>query len=44
MGQVAAWMDEVVTAAAAGDESPLDRVRGEVADFVKPFPIPGWSG
>jgi glycine hydroxymethyltransferase len=44
MGQIAAWMDEVVTAAAAGDESPLERVKGEVADFVKPFPIPGWSG
>lgn len=44
MGQIANWMDEVVTAAAAGDESPLARVNGEVADFVKPYPIPGWPG
>ena len=44
MGQIAAWIDEVVTATARGDESPLARVRGEVADFVKPFPIPGWTG
>lgn len=44
MAQIAAWIDEVVTATARGDESPLARVRGEVADFVKPFPIPGWTG
>jgi glycine hydroxymethyltransferase len=44
MPQIAAWIDEVVTAAAAGDESPIARVKGEVADFVKPYPIPGWVG
>jgi glycine hydroxymethyltransferase len=42
MPQIAAWIDEVVTAAASGDESPQARVKGEVADFVKPYPIPGW--
>ena len=42
MAQIAAWMDEVVTAAARGDEATLSRVKREVADFVKPFPIPGW--
>jgi glycine hydroxymethyltransferase len=44
MAQIAAWMDEVVSAAAVGDETSLARVKGEVADFVKPFPIPGWPG
>jgi glycine hydroxymethyltransferase len=44
MPQIAAWIDEVVTAAAAGDESPIARVKGEIADFVKPYPIPGWAG
>ena len=44
MPQIATWMDEVVTATARGEETPLTRVRGEIADFVKPFPIPGWTG
>ena len=44
MAQIAAWMDEVVTAAGRGDEATLSRVKGEVADFAKPFPIPGWPG
>jgi glycine hydroxymethyltransferase len=44
MPQIAAWIDEVVTGAAAGDDSPQARVKGEVADFVKPYPIPGWPG
>ena len=44
MPQIATWMDEVVTATARGDETPLTRVWGEIADFVKPFPIPGWTG
>ena len=37
-------MDEAVTAAKSDEEGTLTRIRGEVADFVKPFPIPGWPG
>ncbi len=40
MPQIAAWMDAAV--AAADDETTLARIRGEVAEFVRPFPIPGW--
>jgi glycine hydroxymethyltransferase len=43
MTQVAAWMDEVIAAVARGDADGVPaRVKGEVADFVKPFPVPGW--
>ena len=41
MRQVGAWIDEVVTAAAGGDESTLDRVAAEVTDLCKGFPAPG---
>jgi glycine hydroxymethyltransferase len=41
---VARCMDEAITAAKSGEEGTLTRIRGEVADFVKPFPIPGWPG
>jgi glycine hydroxymethyltransferase len=41
MRQIAAWMDEVVTAAASGDDATLDRVAGEVTDLCKGFPAPG---
>jgi glycine hydroxymethyltransferase len=42
MPQISAWMDGAIAAAKDGDEGSLARIRGEVADFVKPFPIPGW--
>jgi glycine hydroxymethyltransferase len=41
MRQIGAWIDEAVTAAAAGDEATLDRVAGEVTDLCKNFPAPG---
>jgi glycine hydroxymethyltransferase len=41
MRQIARWMDEVVRAAAAGDEAVVDRVAGEVSDLTKGFPAPG---
>jgi glycine hydroxymethyltransferase len=41
MRQIAAWMDEVVTAAAADDAATLDRIAGEVTDLCKGFPAPG---
>ncbi len=43
MPQLAAWMDEAITAAAKEDEAPLDRVAAEIRDLLAGFPIPGWS-
>jgi glycine hydroxymethyltransferase len=42
MPQVAAWMSEAVEAAKRDDEDALARIKGEVAEFVRPYPIPGW--
>jgi glycine hydroxymethyltransferase len=42
MRQVAAWMSEAVEAAKRDDEDTLVRIKGEVAEFVRPYPIPGW--
>ena len=41
MRQIAGWMDQVVTAAASGDEAVLERVAGEVTDLTKGYPAPG---
>ncbi len=43
MAQIAAWMDDVVAVAEGGDDAVIDRVRGEIGEFVTPFPIPGWT-
>jgi glycine hydroxymethyltransferase len=42
MPQIAAWMAEAVEAAKREDEDTLARIKGEVAEFVRPYPIPGW--
>ena len=42
MPQIAAWMDEAVTAGRTDDDAALDRIAGQVRDFTKAFPIPGW--
>jgi glycine hydroxymethyltransferase len=42
MPQVATWMAEAVEAAKREDEDALARIKGEVAEFVRPYPIPGW--
>jgi glycine hydroxymethyltransferase len=39
MRQIAAWMDQVV--AAPNDEALSERVRGEVRDLCRAFPVPG---
>jgi glycine hydroxymethyltransferase len=39
MARIAAWMDEALRA--SGDESRLDRIRGEIAEFCRSFPAPG---
>jgi glycine hydroxymethyltransferase len=43
MPQLAAWMDEAITAAAKDDEAPLARIAGEISDLLSAYPIPGWS-
>ena len=42
MPQIAAWMAEAVEAAKREDEDTLSRIKGEVVEFVRPYPIPGW--
>jgi glycine hydroxymethyltransferase len=43
MPQVAAWMDEAVTAAVKEDEGTLDRIAGEVRDLLASYPMPGYK-
>jgi glycine hydroxymethyltransferase len=43
MPQVAAWMDEAVTAGAAGDEAALDKIAGDVRELLNSYPMPGFS-
>jgi glycine hydroxymethyltransferase len=43
MPQVAAWIDDAITAGAAGDEAALDKIAGEVRDLLAGYPMPGFS-
>jgi glycine hydroxymethyltransferase len=43
MPQVAAWMDEAITAAAKQDDVAIDRVAGQVRELLTGFPMPGFS-
>ncbi|MFC0530094.1 serine hydroxymethyltransferase [Phytohabitans kaempferiae] len=43
MPQVAAWMDDAVTAAIKEDEAALERIAGEVRDLLATYPIPGYK-
>jgi glycine hydroxymethyltransferase len=43
MAQVAAWMDEAITAAAKDDEAMIERIAGEVKDLLAGYPMPGWA-
>jgi glycine hydroxymethyltransferase len=43
MPQLAAWMDEAITAGAKDDEATLDRIAAEIRDMLDAYPIPGWS-
>ncbi|HUY47407.1 MAG TPA: serine hydroxymethyltransferase [Streptosporangiaceae bacterium] len=43
MPQIAAWMDEAITAAVKDDEPTIERVAGEVRDLLASFPMPGWA-
>ncbi|MEV0488678.1 serine hydroxymethyltransferase [Streptomyces atratus] len=41
MGTVAEWIDRVVEAARTGDESAVEKVRGEVKSLMDAYPAPG---
>jgi glycine hydroxymethyltransferase len=43
MPQVAAWIDEVVTAAVKEDEATIARVAGEIRDLLAAYPMPGFA-
>ncbi|MGP4028493.1 serine hydroxymethyltransferase [Actinomadura sp. 3N407] len=43
MPRVAAWIDEVVQAAAKGDETVVDRVAAQIREFLASYPMPGWT-
>jgi len=43
MAQVAAWMDEAITAATKDDEAAIERIAGEVRDLLAGFPMPGYA-
>jgi len=43
MPQLAAWMDEAISAAVKDDEAVLDRIAGEVQSLLTAYPVPGWS-
>ena len=43
VAQVAAWMDEAITAATKEDETVYDRIATEVRDLLAAFPAPGWT-
>jgi glycine hydroxymethyltransferase len=43
MPQIAAWMDEAISAALKDDEPAIERVAGEVRDLLAAFPMPGYA-
>jgi glycine hydroxymethyltransferase len=43
MPQIAAWMDEAITAAAKEDETTIERIAAEVRELLVAFPMPGWA-
>jgi glycine hydroxymethyltransferase len=43
MPQIAAWMDEAITAAAKDDEPVIQRIAGDVRELLATFPMPGFA-
>jgi glycine hydroxymethyltransferase len=43
MPQIAAWMDEAISAAVKDDERAIERIAGEVRDMLAAFPMAGWA-
>ncbi|HEY3902659.1 MAG TPA: serine hydroxymethyltransferase [Streptosporangiaceae bacterium] len=43
MPQVAAWMDEAITAATKDDEAAIERIAGSVRELLADFDMPGYA-
>jgi glycine hydroxymethyltransferase len=43
MTQVAAWMDEAISAAKKDDETAIERIAGNVRELLEAFPMPGYA-
>jgi glycine hydroxymethyltransferase len=43
MPQIAAWIDEAVSAAIKDDEPAIDRIAAEVRELLAGFPMAGWT-
>ena len=43
MPQVAAWMDDTITAALKDDEAAISAIAGEVRDLLSGYPMPGFA-
>jgi glycine hydroxymethyltransferase len=43
MPQVAAWMDEAITAAVKDDEAAITAIAGEVSSLLSGYPMPGFA-
>ena len=43
MTQIAAWMDEAITAAVKEDEAVIGRIAAQVRELLAGFPMPGWA-
>ena len=43
MPQIAAWMDEAISAAVKEDDQVIERIAGEVRELLAGFPMDGWS-
>jgi glycine hydroxymethyltransferase len=43
MDQLAAWIDDALSAARKDDEAALDAIAGEVRDLLRGFPMPGFG-
>src|SRR5262249_57298583 len=43
MPQIAAWMDEAISAAVKEDDQIIERIAGEVHELLAGFPMDGWT-
>jgi glycine hydroxymethyltransferase len=43
MPQLAAWIDDAITAAAKDDDATLDNIAADIRELLTGYPIPGWS-
>jgi glycine hydroxymethyltransferase len=43
MPAIAAWMDGAIGAALKDDEAAIERIAAEIREFLRAFPMPGWS-